>query len=177
MHPDISYIPDSSVNSALDRELRELFTTCFTQPHDRVFHHQRYFKTPYPHRWVIRDQQNKIIAHTGVHEKEFFLNGSWVQVGGVAEVCVHPDFRGLGYARTLLSVVHKWLFEKEFSFSLLFGDEQIYQSSGYSPASNLCSEIVPMGREGSTALPHVLVRALTDTSWPTQNVYIEGVPF
>ena len=97
MNPKIEYLPDDNVTDTLDYELRSLLTTCFTKPQDVVFRDRQYFQEPYPHRWVIRDENNAIVAHIGVHEKQVETEGRTYRIGGIAEVCVHPDYRGKGY--------------------------------------------------------------------------------
>ena len=66
----VEYLPDSSVDDALDEEIRGLLATCFTKPQDVVFQEQRYFFEPYSHRWIIRDGQGNMVGHAGAHEKE-----------------------------------------------------------------------------------------------------------
>jgi hypothetical protein len=75
MKPEIEYLSDNSVDDALDQEIRGLLTTCFTKPQDVVFKDRRYFREPYPHRWVIRNGQGVLVAHIGVHEKEVEAEG------------------------------------------------------------------------------------------------------
>ena len=48
--PEIEYVPDDTVDDALDRQIRDLLTLCFTNPEDAVFRERRYFAEPYPHR-------------------------------------------------------------------------------------------------------------------------------
>ena len=86
MNPKIEYLPDYSVTGSMDYELRGLLTTCFTKPQDVVFRDRRYFRDPYPHRWVIRDDNNAIVAHIGVHEKQVEAEGRTCRIGGIAEV-------------------------------------------------------------------------------------------
>ena len=97
MKPRVDYLSDDEVDEALDAEIRGLLTTCFTKPQDVVFRDRRYFIDPYPHRWVIRDPRARMVAHSGVHEKQLEAGGRVVAIGGIAEVCVHPDWRGNGY--------------------------------------------------------------------------------
>ena len=101
MNPKIEYLPDNSVTDALDLELRGLLTTCFTKPQDVVFKYRRFFREPYPHRWVIRDENDAIVAHIGVHEKQVETECSTYRIGGISEVCVHPNYRGKGYVRMM----------------------------------------------------------------------------
>ena len=56
-----------------------------------------------------------------------------VAIGGVADVCVHPQYRGRGFVHQMLKVVHEWLSSHDFSFALLFGDPRVYASSGHVP--------------------------------------------
>ena len=69
MKPEVVYLPDDSIDDAGDCELRELLSTCFTKPGDEVFKARRYWREPYRHRWVIRNEERALIAHVGVHQK------------------------------------------------------------------------------------------------------------
>lgn len=111
MSPDIAYLPDDSIDDAGDQELRDLLTTCFTKPQDFVFKTRRYFQEPYKHRWTIRDEHGVLIAHVGVHEKTIEADGQSYRIGGICEVCVHPNYRGRGYVKAMLECVHDWLTE------------------------------------------------------------------
>ena len=82
MNPKIEYLPDDNVTDTLDHELRGLLTTCFTKPQDVVFRGRRYFREPYPHRGVIRDENYSIVAHIGIHEtiKHFLLQTILIRI-------------------------------------------------------------------------------------------------
>ncbi|MEN8254458.1 MAG: GNAT family N-acetyltransferase [Verrucomicrobiota bacterium] len=177
MSVQVEYLADAAVDAALDRQLRVLFTTCFTNPQDHVFRQRRYFKLPYPHRWTGRDPNGEIVAHIGAHERTMEIDGIEHRVGGVAEVCVHPNCRGRGYAWLMLSSVHEWLAENGFSFALLFGDPAVYRSSGYVPVDNLFGASADPGEGSSEHLSFAHAKALTKTPWPTTDVFMEGVPF
>ena len=69
MSPDITYLSDDSIDAAGDAELRELLSTCFTKPGDEVFKTRRYWREPYKHRWVMRNEAGRLVAHVGIHEK------------------------------------------------------------------------------------------------------------
>jgi predicted N-acetyltransferase YhbS len=173
MRAQPQYLPDESVDDALDRELRGLLTTCFTKPQDTVFRHRRYFVEPYPHRWVIRDGRGTIVAHVGVHEKQVEAGGRTYRIGGIAEVCVHPDHRGNGYVRIMLQAVHNRLIKHGFIFALLFGDPRVYGSSGYVQVGNLYYGGGPDGWKQVRGM----VRQLSTTAWPTENVHLPGGKF
>jgi hypothetical protein len=82
----IEYIKDEDVDPGLDRELRNLLTICFTKPEDAIFLKRRYFREPPQHRWMIRVESTKIIAHIAIHEKVVKAKGKTYRIGGIAEV-------------------------------------------------------------------------------------------
>ena len=173
----VEYLADSTVDAALDAEIRGLLTTCFTKPEDVVFRDRRYFKEPYPHRWVIRNTKGAIIAHVGVHEKTVEADGRSFRIGGIAEVCVRPDFRGRGFVRAMLACVHDWLIRHAFDFAVLFGDPGIYGSSGYIQVDNLAHDAEPATAERCTSRSPAMVRPLSGTPWPAGQVTLPGPKF
>ena len=174
---NVEYLADFSVDASLDAQIRGLLTTCFTKPEDVVFKDRRYFLEPYPHRWVIWDADGSIIAHVGVHEKTVEAEGYTFRVGGIAEVCVHPEFRGRGYVKTLLACVHDWLMRHKFDFAILFGVPRVYGSSGYVQVNNLVHDDVTAAGESCVSQNPAMVRQLSDTPWPAKQVYLPGPKF
>lgn len=173
MNPEIEYLSDDDVDGALDRELRGLLTTCFTRPQDAVFRDRRYFREPYRHRWVIRNERGLIVAHVGVHEKTVEAEGQVHRIGGIAEVCVHPDCRGRGYVRMMLRLIHDWLRQRGFTFAVLFGDPRVYGSSGYVQVSNL----VHGGGEEGWMPATAMIRELSGVPWSRGEVRLPGPRF
>jgi predicted acetyltransferase len=174
MKPEIEYLPDDSVYEALDQEIRDLLTSCFAKPQDVVFKDRRYFCEPYPHRWVIRDDQGVMVAHIGVHEKSVVSQGRSFRIGGIAEVCVHPDHRGRGYVRMMLLCINEWLTQHNFDFSVLFGNPLIYGSSGYVQVDNVFHGTEPQ-KDGTKVKP--LVKQLSREVWSEADVYLFGPKF
>jgi predicted N-acetyltransferase YhbS len=173
MDHNAQYLPDDTIDAALDAEIRGLLTTCFTKPEDVVFRTRRHFVEPYPHRWIIRDPQGRLVAHIGVHEKCAEVDGRTARIGGIAEVCVHPDCRGRGYVKQMLGCVHDWLRQHGFAFAVLYGDPKVYSSSGYRLVDNLAYS----GDEGGWLPTSGMVLALTNQPWPTAEVRIPGKKF
>lgn len=172
--PPIDYLPDDGVDAAMDRELRDLLCICFTGPQDAVFKTQRYFKEPYPHRWIIRDAQGKLVAHIGVHVKTIQAGEQRFQVGGIAEVCVYPEVRGRGYVKAMLPLIHRWLAAHGFDFAMLFGATDVYRSSGYIRVENVYQLVGPQQeRKGCTPM----IALLGKTPWPSGEVYLPGPAF
>lgn len=169
-----AYLADEAVDALTDEALRKLFCTCFTGPNDQVFRDRRYFVEPYPHRWVVRNAESRLVAHVGVHERIIESGGRSFRVGGIAEVCVHPDYRGRGLVREMLAKVHDRLIEQGDVFSVLFGEAAIYRSSGYRPVGNL-----RYGNEatGWKVAEEAKVRLLSDIPWPSEDVFLQGGKF
>jgi len=173
----IEYLPDASTDASLDAELRNLLTRCFTKPQDVVFKDHRYFCEPYPHRWVINDARRAIIAHAGVHEKAVEADGRWYRIGGLAEVCVHPDYRGRGFVKAMVACIDEWLIAHGYDFAVLFGEPYIYQSSGYVLVNNLVyDEVTPAGEKYKSPSP-AMVKELSETPWPAGEVHLPGPKF
>jgi predicted N-acetyltransferase YhbS len=176
--PRLEYVREPDVSPALDRELRELISGCFNQPHAAFFKERRYAQEMPLHRYLLRSAAGRLVAHVAVHEKVVTVGEAEVRVGGIAEVCVHESARGRGHVRTLLEQAHHGLVERGIEFALLFGDSEIYASSGYRaiPASiarfnptTQCVEVAPN--------PSALVRPLDDRTWPTGPVDLRGPLF
>lgn len=171
MEPE--YLADAAVDADDDEIIRALLTTCFTGPQDEIFKTQRYFREPYPHRWVIRGGQGGLIAHIGVHEKHVISDGTIHRIAGIAEVCVHPAHRGQGHIRKMLGSIHDWLARREFDFAVLFGDPKVYSSSGYVSVTNLFS-VLPGGQRKQL---QGMVRNLKQVPWPASEVILPGQTF
>lgn len=127
----IVYIQEPDVSEALDLELRSLLSVSFPQPSNAFFRERRYAHDVPRHRYLIRDLQDRLVAHLGVHDKVLGVGATELAVGGMAEVCVHESQRGQGLVKRLLQRAHADLAERGIGFAFLFGEPQIYGSSGY----------------------------------------------
>ena len=174
---NVEYIRDLDVDTDLDRSLRDLLCICFIDPGNEVFRERRYFKESPSHRWFIRDKEGRVIAHVALHEKVVVSSNQDIGIGGVAEVCVHPEFRGRGFVRKLLVKVHDWLCLNGYRFSLLFGDPRVYTSSEYVSVTNLFLE--SKSDNGTVNWEPVAAMAcqLSEIKWPAGNVYLRGQTF
>ncbi|MEZ5274822.1 MAG: GNAT family N-acetyltransferase [Opitutaceae bacterium] len=179
MPPPIRYLADANVDPVTDRQIRDLLTTCFTKAEDEVFKHRRYFIEPYPHRWIIRDPDpaGPIIAHIGVHDRTMRVGSGTRRFAGIAEVCVHPGHRSRGHVRSMLAVIHPWLAVHGFPFSILFGDPNVYRSSGYRVIDTIRMNRDPADPDSPRKTVTAMIRPLTDEPWPEESVYIPGNPF
>lgn len=178
-YPAIDYIADSEVDARLDLALRELLSACFTKPQDHVFRTRRYFNEPPAHRWLVRDESGTPVAHLAAHEKRIFTdNGISFLIAGIAEVCVRPDHQGRGYVKALLAAAHERMRHAGLHFSLLSGNHRYYASSGYRPVDNIVRDGVgPSGEVARVKAEGLLAVALSDTPWPSGEIYLPGPSF
>ena len=170
---EVTYLSDDSIDDAGDQELRDLLSTCFTKPQDVVFKDRRYFREPYKHRWVIRGESGDLVAHVGVHDKSIEADGKTFRIGGICEVCVHPDYRGRGYVKVMLACAHAWMSEHEVPFSVLFGAQRVYGSSGYCQVDNMLSNEAGKGWKPIKGM----MKEILDLSWPIGEVHLIGLKF
>lgn len=169
----VEYIADEDVNEMIDQEIRRLLCTCFTRPQDVVFQDRRYCNEPYPHHWMTRDAEGALIAHLGLHEKQIESDDGYFLIGGVAEVCVHPDHRGTGCVKAMIQLAHEWMIQQGVPFSVLFGGRQVYGSSGYARMADIVH-----GDDKSGWKPaKVLVKELSALVWPSGSVRLPGPKF
>ncbi len=174
--PQVINISDALVDDDLDLALRELLTICFRKPQDSVFREHRHFKEPPFHRWIIRGADDQLAAHVTIHDKTVEAGGSSFRVGGVAEVCVHPDYRRRGYVRVMLADLHQWLADKSFDFAMLFGNPEVYTSSGYTSIKNVLNDVE---EDGKTVRKRVspMIRQIGTLRWPEEDVFLPGMTF
>jgi GNAT superfamily N-acetyltransferase len=175
---NIEYIRDSDVDTDMDRSLRELLSLCFTNPGGEIFRERRYYKEPPLHRWFIQIKEFQLVAHVALHEMVVKSSHQPIKAGGIAEVCVHPEFRRQGLVRELLAKTHDWLRSNDYPFSLLSGYPSIYTSSGYVSITNLLEEkTLDNGSVNWEPMPCAMVCQLLDTHWPDDPVYLPGKSF
>jgi predicted N-acetyltransferase YhbS len=174
----LEYVREPAVSEALNRELIELISGCFTQPQDAFLRERRYAQEMPLHRYLLRSAEGRLIAHLAVHEKVLRVAGADVKVGGLAEVCVRDSERGHGHVRRLLDHAHQALRELGIPFAFLFGDSKIYHSSGYRPIPDTIACFDPVTARVIVAHdPSALVRPLTERPWPEGPVDLRGPLF
>ena len=173
----MEYIADRDVGLVLNEELCALFSTCFTGPNDERFKRQRYYSEMPQHRWLIREP-GLVIAHVAMHEKQIGTVAGEFTIGGVAEVAVHPDYRGRGLAKQVLSAANAAFAERGVQFSFLFGRPNVYGSSGYVPVMNPLRHYDTVSCEWFVRkLDFAMVKMLGATPWPEGEIDLRGPVF
>jgi predicted acetyltransferase len=171
----LEYIEDRNVDAALDAELRNLLSTCFTGKINEVFHHQRFFSEMPAHRWLARESDGRLVAHLALHDKLIGTTAGDLRVGGIAEVCVAPTHRGQGLVRRLLPLSDEWMIKEGVPFSTLFGSRDVYGSSGYRQADNPLRYLVKStGAWREEPINGFLIKPYGSTPWPSGLIDLRG---
>ena len=172
----IDYLADKDVDYRIDRQLKEILSICF--PEQPVFLKQRYFFEMPQHRWIIFSA-DRIIAHAALHEKQISINNSNFEMGCVAEVCVHPQFRGKGIVHLMLQKINQWLKERNFDFAFLFANHpNVYSPSGYFVITNQIRYYDPKTNLWHVeCFPDTMACAISGKIWPGGVVDLKGPKF
>lgn len=127
---------------------------------------------------MIRDEGGMLAAHVAVHDKKVYHCDEVIPFGGVAEVCVRPEFRGRGYVKALLAEAHTWLRGRNVPFAVLYGATGIYSSSGYENVTNLFRDVANAdGKVVRQPTDWAMVAPLSARGWPMGDVYLPGPTF
>jgi len=172
----IQLVPDKNVSAALDRQIRKLLVVCF--PHESVFATQRFLYEKPKYRWCVFSNETQLVAHTALHIKKIKTKLGEYQIGGIAEVCVHPEFRRKGLVRAIMDKVDALLISEKIPFSMLFGEGKIYHSSGYFEVKNEIRRFDVETNEWITEVnKDAKYKELSDLKWPEGLIDLQGPMF
>lgn len=173
--PKVKFILDSDVNQDLNNRLIQILSVCFPDQH--VFTKQRYYKELPNYRWII-ENKSEIIAHAALHKKEIITESNKIIIGGIAEVCVHPEYRGNGLVKLLLTHAHDFSIKEGFMFTMLFGDAKVYSSSGYKVIENKIKYLDHITKLWKVEnISDVMVKELATYMWPKGIIDLQGPTF
>ena len=74
-----------------------------------MFRDRRYWKESPKYRWIMRRAEGSAPGDSSLEGASLGREvPPWedLRVAGIAEVCVHPTSRGLGYVKEILGVAH-----------------------------------------------------------------------
>lgn len=169
----LEYIEDKWVDENLDKKLRNLLSSCFLNGNDAsVFQSRRYYNDIPQHRYLVWDGLN-LAAQIAVHEKKVCVNEDEITVCGIAEVCVASSYRGQGLVKLMLDAIHKDRKQAGDQCSVLFGESEIYASSGYVCVDNV---FILNEQQIWVKAENVMARPLNQ-DWPSHEVKLIGIPF
>lgn len=172
---ELAYRSDLELTSEEDRRLRTLLVSCFS--YNPIFWFRRYYLERPAHRWMARNAAHEIVGHVAVHDKVLGSSDGDIRIGGVAEVCVAPSHRGLGILKGMLRVVHEWMAERDYPFSMLYGQPRIYTSSGYATIENEVRASNSPLRWFVPRRGRPMVKALGALAWPKGRIDLRGPTF
>ncbi|MDR3402182.1 MAG: GNAT family N-acetyltransferase [Chthoniobacter sp.] len=171
----IIYRSDETVTGDEDRQLRSLLFSCFS--FNPVFLARRYFIQRPGHRWFAKSSAGDIVAHAALHERTIGAESEDLLIGGIAEVCVATNHRGLGISKELLQSIDQWLKGRGIAFAMLFGQPQVYASSGYVPIQNKLRAKNLLSRYANPFCGTPMIKSLSQTSWPRGTIDLRGPTF
>jgi GNAT superfamily N-acetyltransferase len=169
------YRPDAAMTEDEDRRLRRLLVSCFA--YNPYFRFRRFHLERPGHHWVARNAAGQFVAHAAVHEKVLGTGSGEIRVGGVADVCVAADHRGLGILKTMLGTIHDWMAAREMPFSMLFGQPRIYASSGYVVIGNELHASNSIARRWFPTKGKPMIKSLAGILWPNCSIDLRGPTF
>lgn len=132
----INRVYDYEIDDALRKNIQELLFECFEDnyPKERI-----YFKQLPHFRYLVLNDENKLVAQVGLDYRVMNLNGKPVRVLGVIDLCVKKEYRSNGLGSLLLSEIEKFSENKLIDFLLLFADNKnLYLKNGYRSVENKC---------------------------------------
>ncbi|MFA6929476.1 MAG: GNAT family N-acetyltransferase [Lentisphaeria bacterium] len=91
------------------------------------------FSFPYDLKLFAGCLNGRPLACIGIHDYQIIMDGRVLPLGGLCDVCVDPDFRGLGFAYQLQDyVLHYCLAKTEYRAMPLYTDKPgVYRSRGW----------------------------------------------
>ena len=86
------------------------------------------------HSRVIFDD-GRIVAHLRIWDRVLRVRGAELFAAGIGSLCTHPDYRGRGYARTLMRDSERYFLASSYDIGLLFSiiGTSFYQAQGWIP--------------------------------------------
>jgi predicted N-acetyltransferase YhbS len=117
-------------------EIAELMAKVFVQRSYFDFYRTRMdYQTLDPdflpeHSRIVRED-GRIVSHVSIITKYMRIGGSVVKLGGIGDVCTHPDCRGKSYSRALMQDAVRYMGEHDYALSMLYGIKNYYHKFGY----------------------------------------------
>lgn len=118
---DVTITAERDLTPQQEREIMELQQAAF--PKTESFVHQRWHNTPLSddEPWFTIRRDGRLIAGVRLVPRRVSIGGKELDIGGIANVCSHPDVRGAGAGKAVMQAVREYLqTEDRFDFGLLF---------------------------------------------------------
>ncbi len=144
----VTHIYERELTEALKNEILQLQHAAFAQ--QPLFVHQRWCGTPLADDdlWFIMRMGERLTASVRLVHRNIVTPKGKFAVGGVANVCSHPDARGTGAAGACMTAAQEYIADSSnIDFGLLFTGSAygFYSKLGWHDVSN---PIVPRDDKG-----------------------------
>lgn len=165
----IKRVYDYEIDDALRKNIQELLLECFEDdyPKERI-----YFKQLPHFRYLILNNENKLVAQVALDYRVMNLNGNPVRVLGVIDLFVTKEYRSNGLGSLLLSEIEKFSQNKLIDFLLLFADNKnLYLKNGYRSVENKCKWLKIDNENQSTlglgveVISELMIKELGNVKW------------
>ncbi len=107
------------------------------------------------HSRIVREE-GRIVSHVSIITKYMRIGGSVVKLGGIGDVCTHPDCRGKSYSRALMQDAVRYMGEHDYALSMLYGIKNYYHKFGYIEAMGRYLAWLPTKFTESLEVSHTL---------------------
>lgn len=166
----LEFINEFQIDQSTSEKLNALLQKCFPE----VDYEQRDYFKQLPHYRILLWQEQQIIGQLGIDFRVMRLNENAVNVFGLIDLCVDPEFRAKGLAKALLAeferIARTGSYKVDFLF-LVSDSPEFYEKLGYK-RSKLTSTWLKMDRHSSYGLGKeqiqdvsFLVKSISNKIW------------
>lgn len=127
----IEWIPEFELQPAQKAEIAQLLAACFP---DTEYNGRIYFKQM-PHYRLLLKNNAAIIGQLAIDYRVMNVNQSLVQVMGVIDLAVHPNYQGRGFGKRLMLALENIAQKHKHNVDFLFLVTDLpvfYEQLGYS---------------------------------------------
>ena len=158
--------------------LQELLGECFPAfLSDRIFYKQL------PDFRVLRRQGGQLVGQVGVDHRMIRVGQTPLEIFGVVDLCVAPDFRSCGHGEELLRAVERKAVAHDIDGIMLFADDhRLYDRCQYEQIERKVTwlgidEFESLGVLVDTLSGCMMVKPLTVAGWPAGDIDMMGYLF
>jgi predicted N-acetyltransferase YhbS len=179
----VTCVLEKDMTPALARGIQELQHAAF--PHTSEFAHQRWWHTPLSPEelWFVARRDGRLVGSVRLVLRRITTVAGDYVVGGLANVCSHPDARGCGAAKACaLAAQEKIAHGGTMDFGLLFCAVRVrdfYAKLGWTVVTNDVIFGAPPSRHGYgvpalSGYAMIFPGRLATADWPTGGIDLNG---